>query len=189
MSKLSKKDILSLIQKDKWMMGVLRAAESLNLPDWWIGAGFVRSKVWDHVHGYKKRTPLPDIDLIYFNSSEKNPEQSEQEHKNKLIKFTSGIEWQVKNQARMHIYHKRKSYKNSTEALSDWAETATCIGVRLEGEKLVLTAPFGVGDLTNLILRPIPNYDKKYKHSPGLFKKRMKDKNWLKKWPRLRIIS
>lgn len=63
---MTKKDILKLIEKDPWMMKVLDTVQQLNLPDWWIGAGFVRSKVWDYLHGYTVRTHLPDIDVIYF---------------------------------------------------------------------------------------------------------------------------
>jgi len=37
------KDILNLIEKDEWMMGILRVAEKLNFPDWVIDAGFVRN--------------------------------------------------------------------------------------------------------------------------------------------------
>ncbi len=32
-------DILNLIKEDKWMMDILEAASTLNLPDWWICAG------------------------------------------------------------------------------------------------------------------------------------------------------
>lgn len=62
----NEEDIIVLIEKDRWMMEVLKFANSLNLPDWWICAGFVRSKIWDHVHGFNKRTPLPDVDVIFF---------------------------------------------------------------------------------------------------------------------------
>src|SRR3990167_2279381 len=66
---MTEKDIIHIIREDEWMMSVLRIAEGLHLPDWWIGAGFVRSKVWDHLHGYKERTPLPDVDIIYFDKT------------------------------------------------------------------------------------------------------------------------
>ncbi len=48
------------------MMDILRAAQALQLPDWWVCAGFVRATIWDALHGYKVRTPTPVIDLIYF---------------------------------------------------------------------------------------------------------------------------
>jgi len=64
----TKQDILNLIKKDKWMMNILKIVKDLNLPDWWIGAGFVRNKVFDYLHEYKKRTKLNDTDIIYFDS-------------------------------------------------------------------------------------------------------------------------
>lgn len=42
----SKEEIVRLVSEDAWMMNVLRAAKSLELPDWWVCAGFVRSKIW-----------------------------------------------------------------------------------------------------------------------------------------------
>lgn len=193
---MTEEDIINLIQEDKRMMDILRAAESLNLPDWWIGAGFIRSKVWDHLSGYKKRTSLPDVDLIYFDPADFSEKEagefstkSEDKYQEKLKSLNPSVKWSVTNQARMHIYHNRKPYENSVEALSEWAETATCIGVCLEKGKLVLIAPYGVEDLTNLILRPIPGYKKSFKFDPKAFERRAKEKKWLSKWPKLKIAT
>lgn len=65
----SEADIIQLVQDDPWMMDILENARSLQLPDWWVCAGFVRSKVWDMIHNFEKRTPLPDVDVIYFDNS------------------------------------------------------------------------------------------------------------------------
>ena len=189
---MTEQDIIDLIKKDKWMMDILWAAESLNLPDWWIGAGFVRSKVWDYLHGYKKRTPLPDIDLIYFDKSDFSEKEAgnfstkaEDKYQERLNALDLGIKWSVTNQARMHLFHNRAVYKNSEEGLSEWAETATCIGIRLINGKLKLTAPHGTEDLTSGILRPT------FKTKKGLqtFKKRVRDKKWVEKWPRLKFAD
>ena len=37
----TEKDIITIIQQDIWMMNLLKAVSSLNLPDWWICAGFL----------------------------------------------------------------------------------------------------------------------------------------------------
>ena len=65
---MNEEKILKLIQEDKWMVQILEIARDLNLPDWAIGAGFVRNKVWDYLHEFEK-TPLDDIDLVYFDKS------------------------------------------------------------------------------------------------------------------------
>ncbi len=191
---MTEQDIIDLIRKDKWMMDILRAAERLDLPNWWIGAGFVRSKVWDYLSGYKKRTPLPDVDLIYFDPSDFTKDEagnfsvkSEDKYQERLSRLNSSVKWSVTNQARMHVYHKREPYKNSEEALSEWPETVTCIGVRLEDRKLKLIAPHGIEDLVNLVVRPIPKIKLLYKHDPNKFENRMEEKKWLQKWPKLKI--
>lgn len=73
MSIRSKQDIALLIEADAWMMDALQAAERLNLPDWWIGAGFLRNKVWDAIEG-KSTEVSHDVDLVYFNSQDTAPE-------------------------------------------------------------------------------------------------------------------
>ena len=181
---MTEKQIREIIEKDSWMMEILEITRKLDLPDWWIGAGFVRSKVWDFLHGYTQRTAIPDIDVIYFDKSDTS------ENKEKIIEQTlydalPKINWSVKNQARMHILHNDTPYKNSTEGLSRWVETATCIGVTLDANgDLSITAPNGIEDLTHLVLRPTPNTNT----SIEIFHKRINDKNWLKKWPKLKVV-
>lgn len=194
MKKLTEKGIIKIIEDDPWMMDILKAAESLNLPDWWIGGGFIRSKVWDYLHNYTKRTPLPDIDLIYFDKSDFSSKEAnsysikaEDKYQEKLNFLIPDVKWSVTNQARMHYYHKRKAYKNSEEALSEWVETATGVAIKLKNNKLFFIAPHGIGDLIDLVIRPIPNYSKIFEHIPHEFDRRLKEKKWLEKWPKLRI--
>ena len=190
---MNKDDIIQLIQNDEWMMNILNTAKILNLPDWYIGAGFVRGKVWDELHNYPKRTPTPDIDVIYldkndFTDEEANKESTKTEivYEQKLRELMPGINWSVTNQARMHLFHNDKPYSSSEEALSQWVETATCIGVRLdEKNNLILSTPRGIDDLVNLILRPISTS----KIGKELFYERIEKKQWLKKWPNLKIVT
>lgn len=65
----NEKDVIELIKQDEWMMEVLKAAKILNLPDWWICAGFVRSKIWDKLHNFSHRTNTLDVDVIYFDDT------------------------------------------------------------------------------------------------------------------------
>jgi len=189
---MTKENVTQLIKDDKWMMNILGVARTLDLPDWYIGAGFIRSKVWDTLHEYPKRTSLPDIDVIYldktdFTDNEANNESTKAEllYENRLTKLLPEVKWSVTNQARMHLFHHVSPYNSSEQALSEWVETATCIGVRLENNnQLTLSAPRGINDLVNLILRPISNTPERV----TTFHQRIKDKKWLEKWPKLRIV-
>jgi len=189
---VNENDIINLIKKDVWMMGVLKAARKLDFPDWWIGAGFIRSKVWDNLHNYKVRTPIPDVDVIYFDKTDFSNEEAvaettkkETEYENLLNEIMPGVEWSVTNQARMHLFHNHNPYKSSEEGLSYWVETATCVGVKLnDKDNLILIAPHGINDLVNLILRPTINTSENIKK----FNERISGKKWLTKWPKLKVV-
>ena len=190
---MDEKAILTIIHDDSWMMEILTLVKTLKLPDWWIGAGFVRSKVWDYLHKYKTRTPLPDIDIIYFDPTDFSKKEMKtystkaEDAYQKLLKIKrTDVHWSVTNQARMHKLHNHKPYKNSTEALSRWVETATCVGVKLnKNNKLELTAPRGIDDLVHLKLRLTPGREKERER----FDERIKKKGWLTKWPKLEVIT
>ncbi len=173
-------ELFHIILNDPWMMGVLKAAETLKLEDCWIGAGFVRNKVWDVHHGFK-RSVEHDVDVVYF-----NPGNSLKEDDLKLEEYLKsiypGINWSVKNQARMHIQNNHAPYKNCEDAIAHWPETATAVAVRLtEGSDLEVIAPYGLMDLFNIYLRRSPL------SSEQAFIKRMDEKQWMLKWPRLTL--
>lgn len=180
---MTEQDILNLISKDKWMMDILHIAEKLNLPDWVIGAGFVRNKVWDYLHGYNKtQVDTADIDLIYYDTNG-NDQQADKKLSEKLKKET-GIEWEVVNETYAHKWNDLPPYKSTEDALSQWPETVTAIGVRLENGELKLIAPYGINDLVNLVIRPSPRFADIDK-----VKERVKQKGWLEKWPKLKMAT
>lgn len=176
-------DIFRLILADGWMMGILEAVRMLRLPDWWIGAGFVRSKVWDHLTRHTKRTPLSDIDVIYFDLSDTS-EERDRELEEALGEMLPGEPWSVKNQARMHGVNDDLPYLSSVDALAHWPETATAVAVRLENDgSFRFAAPHGLNDLLHLRVRPTPWY----RTRKDRYEERIAKKDWLSKWPELDI--
>lgn len=184
----NEKDVITLIQKDKWMMDLLKCAKSLNLPDWWICAGFVRSKIWDVLHDFDERTPLPDIDVIYYDQS--NVEKGvEKKHEEALKRLLSTVPWSVKNQARMHITNNSSPYSSSVDAIAKFPETATALGVKLdEGDNVILTAPHGIQDVVNLIVKPTL-YFLESKDRMLMYEKRVKAKNWQATWRNIEVMD
>ena len=182
---MNEEDILTLIENDSWMMKVLQIASELNLPDWMVGAGFVRNKVWDYLHGFENSVvPTNDIDLIYFDPENINEEQEKEF--DKILKEKLDINWSCKNQARMHTKHGDAPYKNTEDALANWVETATAVAVRIEDGELKLFAPHGIDDLVNLILRPTPKFS--VPELLSVFKERIEKKGWLKQYPKLKVV-
>ena len=66
--------IITLIEKDELRVKALDCVRQLNLPHCYLAAGFVRNLVWDHLHQKLVSTPLNDVDVIYFDETESNPE-------------------------------------------------------------------------------------------------------------------
>lgn len=182
----NEEDIILLIEKDRWMMEILTCVKSLNLPDWWICAGFVRSIIWDYMHGFNKRTPLPDVDVIYFDPLNVSDETDRKLEK-RLFSLAPSIPWSVKNQARMHIVNGIPPYTSSVDAISKFPETATALGVKLdEIDRLILTAPHGIQDAVNLTIKPTP-YFMETKERMDMYEKRVRNKNWNAIWSMVRV--
>lgn len=127
---------IDIIESDTWMIDILTVVRNLNLNDWWIGAGFVRNKIWDQIHG-KKRTALNDIDLIYYDNA-KSSKERDSLTENKLKAIDPKLNWSVKNQSRMHIRNRHKPYTDCNEAISFWPETATSVAVRLNSKNQIV---------------------------------------------------
>ncbi|MBO0603089.1 nucleotidyltransferase family protein [Sporosarcina sp. E16_3] len=183
----NEEDIIASIQEDKWMMGLLKCAQSLNLPDWWICAGFIRSKIWDVQHGFDERTRIQDIDVIYYDRT--NMEKSlEKEYEEALKRLLPAIPWSVKNQARMHSVNNVSPYTSSIDAISSFPETATALGVKLdERNNVILTAPHGIHDVVNLRVKPTPSFYGQ-KEQMKIYDERIRDKNWRAVWNKVEII-
>lgn len=172
--------LIEIIESDVWMLGILKTINDLNLNDCWIGAGFVRNKVWDVQHG-KARTELNDIDVIYFEKSKPNKKYDLQ-IESTLRKLNSNLNWSVKNQFRMHTRNGHKEYTDCNDAITFWPETATSIAVRLNSNNQIeYIAPYGLEDLFNLLVMPTPKFDL------TIYKHRIKKKRWKEKWDKLEI--
>ena len=179
---MTEADIPKLIESDEEMMRVLRAAKSLNLPDWWVGAGFVRNKVWNTLTGQNVKPG--DIDLAYFNQNDQS-EERDQEYEVQLKNLVPEFDWEVKNQVRMHEANNDSPYTSTLDAIRHWPETATAVAVTLdESDYVVFEAAYGTEDLLNMIIRPTLPFSK----DPAAVERRLK-KGWQSKWPEVRIIT
>jgi hypothetical protein len=178
-------DVCAFVAEQTDMMRLLQTVRELGLPDCWIGAGFIRNAVWDALHG---RTPncalLNDIDVVFFDRANASP-AADAAIENRLAASAPNLPWSVKNQARMHLRNGEETYYDTAAAIARWPETATAVAVRLRHDRLELLAPHGLEDLIGLIVRPTPAFAQR-SHA---FACRLRAKNWLARWPRLRIVG
>ena len=203
-----------IIKRDPFRVRCLRALRALDLPQGYIGAGFVRNAIWDALHQKATPTPLNDIDVIYFSGGTNPPQRDvsadnalelapqpqlyspslaatksevkaqERDIERELARMVPQANWQVKNQARMHLAHEHAPYKNCHEAISYWIERETCVAVRLlASDDLDILAPFGLDANFAGTISINPKYPR-----PDVFKQRLASKNWLTVWPLLKTI-
>jgi hypothetical protein len=177
--------IADIIARDPVGMEQLRAARALDLPDWCIAAGFVRNRVWDHLHGISPPRPPADIDVLYHDSSDLSKER-EVEHERRLDALLPGLPWQVRNQARMHVWKGLPQHESTSDSMIYWLETATAVGVRLESDdRLTLIAPLGTDDLLGLRCRPTA-FGRTRRDE---YEARIAAKRWRELWPKVRFLD
>ncbi|WP_313891183.1 nucleotidyltransferase family protein [Psychrobacillus sp.] len=182
----SEEDILRLVEDDEWMMDILKTVQTLKLTDWWVCAGFVRSKIWDVLHGFDERTVLPDIDVIYFDPTNVN-ENEEKKLEMQLKSVAPSIPWSIKNQARMHVKNNLPPYSSSIDGMANFPETATALGLTLGEKKHIrLAAPYGISDVINLEVKPIPRFMTN-EILASVYEERVREKNWIGRWHKLKI--
>jgi hypothetical protein len=174
--------VQAIISGDRTRWRLLDVVRSVRLPDCWIAGGFVRSAVWDHLHG-RTSSLSGDVDVVWFDPERANPSE-DRKIEAVLRTLDPSVEWSAKNQARMHVRNGDAPYASTTDALRCFPETATAIAVRRsEQDHCDVAAPFGLDDLFGLIVRPTPRFadDKRQ-----LYDSRIQAKRWLETWPLLR---
>jgi hypothetical protein len=176
--------LAAILAADPVRRHAFRLVQSLRLPDCWIAAGCIRNAVWDHLHGRPITGPTGDVDVIWFHPERTDP-AVDRMIEAALVACDPSPNWSVKNQARMHQRNGDAPYRSAVEAMRCWPETATAVAARqTDHGRHEIAAPFGIDDLFSLTLRPTPSFQTE-KHY--LYLDRIRNKNWLRTWPRLRM--
>ena len=177
--------IAGIIAQDPVGMKQLRAVRALALPDWCIAAGFVRTRVWDPLHGISPPRAPADIDVLYYDAADLS-KQREAKYEERLDGLLPGLPWQVRNQARMHIWKGLPQHKDTADSMTYWLETVTAVGVRLEADdRLTVVAPLGTDDLLGLCCRPTA-FGHLRRHE---YEARIAAKHWRELWPKVRFVD
>ena len=133
----------------------------VHLPDAWLVAGAVAQTVWNARLGYAPEHGIRDVDIVYFDDTDRTAERETREERRIRSLFADlPMAFDVKNEARVHLWYEKKfgraipPYRSSEEAIATFPTTATAIGVRPTDDRLEITAPFGLTDLMGLVVRP-----------------------------------
>ncbi len=174
----------AIVRGTPWLMEVLRAVRDHGPTGAFVGAGAVRNTVWNALHGVDAVPPEGDVDVVYFGSS-----QSAEAHREALASRLPQHRWELTDQSTVHRWQSASlgravdPYPSVEAALRVWPETATAVAVALDASDVLhVIAPWGLGDLFALVLRPSPAI-----LDARVFEQRVRDKGWCTRWPRLTV--
>ncbi|GAJ25678.1 hypothetical protein JCM15457_555 [Liquorilactobacillus sucicola DSM 21376 = JCM 15457] len=183
----SEKIVKDIVQANQDLMCILKIIKNLELRQGTLTAGSIRNTVWQVLsnQGVALQT---DIDLVFFDPLKSQEYDTLLERQ--LCKNHPEYNWQVKNEVYMHNYdfNDQAPFTSVTDAIAHFVETPTCIGAYLnQEENIALIAPYGTDDLVKFICRPVPTFMVDQAHI-SIFKNRVQRKNWLTRYPQLKVL-
>ena len=180
--------LVGLVRQSPALMAALQAVRSMDLPSWAIGAGAVRNVVWDHLHGYKQAMAMNDVDVVYYDADHTSRE-TEMLVQHRLCQSMPHIQWDVTNQAAVHLWYAQVFGQIVTpltslhEGIATWPEYATCVGISLSADdQLQVIAPYGLDDLFAMRVSWNPA-----RVSAVAYSERVRQKAFTERWPRVSV--
>ncbi|KZN48704.1 nucleotidyltransferase family protein [Pseudoalteromonas luteoviolacea] len=174
--------VIELVKRDPIRLKALDVVAQLALPQCYIAAGFVRNLIWDSLHDFSEFTPLNDVDVVYFDADEVDSNRY-LEYEKQLSNCMPELNWQVRNQARMHIKNQDEPYTSTLHAMSYWPEKETAVAItQVTKHQYECIAAFGFESL----FRGQLTYNPKRKRA--VFDTRVRSKGWLVHWPKLNVM-
>ncbi len=177
-----------MLQKNRNVQFILKHAELLGMPNWYLGAGCIAQTVWNVLHGFEPEHGIKDYDLVYFDATDTSYEGEDRyiQEGEKLFRDVAG-DIEIRNQARVHLWYEKHfgypiaPHQSAEDAIKTWPTTATTIGVRCDGDGLRVYAAHGLNDLFGMIIRA-----NKILVSKAVYEQKVG--RWTKMWPKLKVI-
>jgi uncharacterized protein len=178
-----------IVLADPTLEPIIRQWAEVSLPDCWLVAGAIAQAVWNDAFGLEPGYGVADVDLVYFDGSDLS-EDTEAEHAARIRRLFANrdVKIDVKNEARVHLWYREKfgyellPYTSTKRAITTFPTTATAIGVQPAGSGLLISAPFGLSDLFDTVVRPNKVQIPRATYEAKVMR-------WRALWPRLKIMD
>ncbi len=168
---------------------ILERLPGLEVPDAWLVSGCLFQTVWNCLSGKRPDADILDYDLFYFDSSDLGWEAEDIVIQRAASLFGDlGVEVQVRNQARVHLWYAQKfgipcaPLLDSRDAIDHFLVKPSCLGIRQQAGGIEIYAPFGFTDLFLMTVRPNCR-----RNLPEVYYR--KTRRWALAWPGLEIIE
>jgi hypothetical protein len=189
-------DFLDAVMQNPVVREVLRRADGLGLPDWYLEAGCLFQTVWNVLDGRDPTHGINDYDLIYHDDRDLSWEAEDVVIRRCAATFAGlgagpgaggAIDVEVRNQARVHLWYEDHfgvpypPLRSSAEAVDRYAAHACRVAVRPAGDGYDVYAPSGFDDLFAFVVRPNPVVAPRDVYET-------KAARWSRLWPRLVVL-
>lgn len=182
----------SIIRKNTNLMIILKKLEDYSkinkrFKDYYVGAGSINQTVFNYLTNKEIDYGIKDYDIVYYDSDLTYEAEDKIIKDVELLLGDTKIEYDIKNEARVHLWYNKKynsnrlPYSSCEDAIASWGATVTCIGIRLENDKLIVYCPYGLNDLFSMTIRPVKRYFTQEQYEE-------RAQRWKKKWDNLTIL-
>jgi hypothetical protein len=184
---MRERDLIDIVGRNPALVALLEALPGLGLPNCYLAAGAIAQTVWNAALGRDVSSGIRDIDLIYFDTDLSESRELENREKVCVLFRDIDIPIDVKNEARVHLWYRRKfgydisPYQSVEEAIASFPTTATSVGISKHGGDFSICAPFGLDDLLGLIVRPNPRQITREIYEAKVAR-------WRRSWPELTFL-
>lgn len=147
--------LTEIIEGSDWYR-TLTDIRDLNLPDWWVAGGAVRTTAWKYLFKNDCHLKIKDIDLIFFDTN--TGRETEQAAKEKLSTIHPDWVFDVKNQSSFGNWRNWPwTFSDTVDGIAHFLHTATAVGVKIdERGVLCIAQPYGLEDLFSGCIRRTP---------------------------------
>jgi hypothetical protein len=165
---------------------ILRRLPALEVPQAHLVAGCLYQAAWNRLAGRPVAADIKDYDVFYFDDRDLGWDAEDRVIRRARALFADlGVEVEVKNQARVHLWYGRRfgpgypALVSAEDGIGRYLVACTCIGIRATDGRLY--APYGLAELWDGVLRMNPANPR-----PALFQ--AKAESYRARWPWLEIV-
>ncbi len=180
---------LEAVRRNLANAAIIDRLTDLDLPDCYLVGGCLTQTVWNCISLKQPMEDIVDYDVFYYNNDDLSWDGEDFAIRRARLLFKDlGVDVQVRNQARVHLWYEQKfgvhcqQLRSTRDGIDHFLNRSSCFGIRRSDESTYIYAPFGFEDLYTLKVRPncrrmLPDvyYDKA--------------KRWTKAWPALEVIE
>lgn len=180
---------LAMVRRNRINDVLLERLPELDLPDCHLVAGCLFQTVWNCLSGKRPDEDIVDYDVFYYDSSDLSWAAEDAAIRRVLaVVGDLGVEVQVRNQARVHLWYGQKfgvdcsPLRSARDGIDHFLNRSSCFGLRCRAGAAEVYAPYGFADLFSMTVRPNCR-----RALPEVYYR--KARRWAEAWPNLQVIA